>query len=398
MNMPKGTSNSKLHILLLGTQMAVGGAQRVLLDQADWFHSHGHTVAAAFLYDRDGLHAEWQNGRAYPLYNLEANKPGAGILRQAFSLWHGLVSLWQLLRRERFDVIETFTFDSNIPGMLLSWLAGVPLRIATHHGKVRNVTKWQELLHLVIAKNTASIIVAVSAEVRDDLVARGIDPAKIVVIPNGIGPYRLNAVDMEAVRHEFKPDRGKTILVSVGRLVYQKAHSVLINAMQLVLGSGFKGVLYIAGEGPLRKDLEEQICDLGLLDQVRLLGNRNDIPALLSIADIFVLPSRWEGLPMALLEGMGAGLPVVATNVEGVVEVVQNHVQGVLVPPEDAKTLAEALSRLMSNAKLRKTMGIQARKRVQKFYTTDIMCENYLKIMINGLALQNGNEALGTYQ
>jgi glycosyltransferase involved in cell wall biosynthesis len=391
--MPQERSNCSFSILFLGTQMAIGGAQRVLLDQADWFHAHGYRVVVAFLYDRDNLYERWKASSAYPVYDLEAYKPGSGLPRQTLDLLGAMIRLWRLLLRERFDVIETFTFDSNIPGMILSWLAGVPLRIATHHGKVGNVSRLQEKLHLIIAKMTASVIVAVSSQVCKDLVAAGLDARKIVVIPNGVNSSAPSEPTRAKVQDEFEADRGKVVLLSIGRLVYQKAHSVLIDAMQIVRAKATNVVLYIAGEGQLREPLEAQILEAGLGEYAHLLGNRIDIPELFTLTDIFVLPSRWEGLPMALLEAMDAGLPVVATKVEGVDEVVENDIQGLLVPPEDAPALAQAILQLVKDRALRKKMGALARKRVQAHYTTDVMCQQYLQIMTDGLGLRGGEVA-----
>jgi glycosyltransferase involved in cell wall biosynthesis len=372
--------------------MAVGGAQRVLLDQADWFHAHGHRVVAAFFYDRDGLQQEWQSRCSYPLYNLEAFKPGVGNLRQMVHFLQSLRRLWRLLRTEHFDIIETFTLHSNMPGMILSWLADIPVRMATHHGKVGNVSRWQERLHLLIIGRIASVIIAVSTEVRDHVALSGIDPRKIIVIPNGIKPSTPNLKEQAELRREFGLYKDQIVLISVGRLVYQKAHSVLINAVQEILVQRPEVMLYIAGEGPLRRELEQQIGAFGLSDQICLLGNRNDVPGLLSIADIFVLPSRWEGLPMALLEAMGIGLPIVATQVEGVNGVLQQNIQGFLVPSEDDRALAEALLKLIKNPQLRIKMGLKSRKRVGEAYTTDIMCEKYLTVMMDYLRLKSPRE------
>jgi glycosyltransferase involved in cell wall biosynthesis len=113
------------------------------------------------------------------------------------------------------------------------------------------------------------------------------------------------------------------------------------------------------------------------------MGNRLDIDRFLKSADIFVLPSRWEGLPVALLEAMDSELPVVATQVEGVEEVVQQKVQGLLVPPEDARALSESLAVLIGDPELRRTMGRAGRQRVREAYTLDIMCTKYLALMQN---------------
>jgi glycosyltransferase involved in cell wall biosynthesis len=169
----------------------------------------------------------------------------------------------------------------------------------------------------------------------------------------------------------------------VGRLVYQKGHEYLVQAMQTLARQFPTLQAVICGEGPLRGQLEAQVGRLGLEKSVHLLGNRLDIGRCLSAADIFVLPSRWEGLPVALLEAMDAGLPVVATRVEGVEEVVEDGEQGVLVPPEDARVLADSIGQLVLEPDRRARMGAAARARIRATYTTDIMCEKYLSLIQN---------------
>src|SRR4030095_421834 len=134
-------------ILLIGTQMAIGGAQRGLFDQAHWFKSHGCKVVVAFFYDKEGFHEKWKQAVDFPVYNLQAYERGAGFLRQGLFLMRGPWRLWGLLKRERFDVVETFTHDSNLLGLPLAWLARVPVRIATHRGKIEAFPRWRQSLH-----------------------------------------------------------------------------------------------------------------------------------------------------------------------------------------------------------------------------------------------------------
>ncbi len=363
--------------------MATGGAQRVLLDQARWFQARGHRVIAAFLYDKEGLREQWKAEIDAPLVDLNLRRPGGGMVGRVYGFLGGLLRLWSLLKQERFEVIETFTYDSNLLVLPLAWMAGVPVRIATHHGKVEDVPQWRERAHVLIVRNFASAMVAVSDDVCEQLVSIGMDRHRVFVIPNGISLTQPNLGEKSAIRRKLGAPEVGIVLISVGRLVYQKAHRFLIDALQYPGVKEKPIALYIAGEGSLRAELETQIRALNMSQEVHLLGNRSDVPMLLALSDIFVLSSRWEGLPMALLEAMGAGLPVVATRVEGVQDVVQDGVQGLLVPPEDAKALAEALIQLIDDPPLRNRMGVEARRRIESHYTTDIMCEKYLDVMLN---------------
>jgi glycosyltransferase involved in cell wall biosynthesis len=229
----------------------------------------------------------------------------------------------------------------------------------------------------------ASKLVNVSRKVLEQAASAGIRREHMTVIPNGIPPGKSGNLDRASARAELGIAPDDVMILSVGRLVYQKGHEYLVQALYRLLPDFPRARAVICGEGPLRRQLESQIERLGLARSVQLAGNRLDIDRFLRAADIFVLPSRWEGLPVALLEAMDAGLPVVATGVEGVEEVVQEQSQGLLVPPEDARGLVDALRAVLANPDLRKKVGAAGRDRVREGYTTDIMCEKYLALMQN---------------
>jgi glycosyltransferase involved in cell wall biosynthesis len=370
-------------ILLLGTQIATGGAQKVLLDQAHWFHARGIKVTTAFFYDRDGLHKKWQDVSPFPVVNLSTFQKRQGMLRSSLSIMQGLWRLWKLLRREKFDVIETFTHDSNMLALPLAWMMHVPVRIATHHGIIAGIPRWREKLHAwMINNNIATCIVAVSAMTRQKLLGEGIQPGRVVVIQNGITPVSLAGVDRLQVRKEVGIGEDDPFLLAVGRLVYSKAHRVLIAAMPGVLKKFPNAKVGICGEGVMRTELEAQIRSLGLSDSVKLLGQSDNVTKFLASADVFMMPSLWEGLPIALLEAMSAGLPAIATRVEGVEEVIVEGEHGLLVPIENIEALANAILQLLADPQLGRSMGAAARKKVLESYTADRMCEQYLALML----------------
>lgn len=367
--------------------MALGGAQRLLLDQATWFHSRGHRVLAAFIYDKEGLQQSWSKQLGFQLLTLSSVGPSAGALGKTVGLIGGLVRLWSLLRRERPDVMVTFTYDSNILALPVAWLTGTPARIATHHGIIEGFPRLAERFHAALVNaGVASVLVNVSRKVLEQAALAGIRRERMTVIPNGIPPGEPADSDRFDVRRELGIGTGQLLLLSVGRLVYQKGHEYLIQAVRAIVDQFPIVQVAICGEGPLHEQLQSQIERLSLGDHIHLLGNRMDVGRLLAGADGFVLPSRWEGLPVALLEAMERGLPVIATRVEGVEEVIQGRHQGLLVPPEDARALAAALKEMLSSEKLRREMGEGARARVREAYTVDIMCEKYLSLMQRLLA------------
>lgn len=355
----------------------------MLLDQAGWFHVRGHKVTAAFFYDRDDLYEKWQGIFPFPIVNLSSFHKGQGVIKNGLSILRGLWSLWKLLRSEKFDVIETFTHDSNMLALPIAWAAHIPTRIATHHGIVEGIRPWREKLHAwMINHNLAQCIVAVSAMTRQKLLEEGIQANRIIVIPNGITPIKIENVDRTEVRKEAGIEADDIFLLAVGRLVHSKAHELLIAAMPAVLKKIPNVKVGICGDGVLRSKLEEQIHSLGLSDSVKLLGQSDYVTKFLASADVFVMPSLWEGLPIALLEAMSAGLPVIATKVEGIEEVVMEGEHGILVPVGDVKALTEAILHLLIDPQLRRKMSDACKAKVLASYTTDRMCEQYLDLML----------------
>lgn len=364
--------------------MAVGGAQKVLLDQAKWFHDRGHQVVAAFFYDRDGLYDKWKNTFPFPLHDLKAFAQDLNFHQKMGRLLAGLWRLWKLLRRQKFDAIITFTHDSNMLGAPLAWMAGVPIRVGTHLGEIRGMSRWRKRIHTIFVNlGVIQILIAASTKTRQNAIKEGVRPDRVEVVFNGIPPFEPNWTSRNKIRQELGLYEDDLFLLSVGRLVFEKGHEFLIEAMASVVRSGQNVIAGICGAGPLRDQLEKQIRRHALEKYVKLLGQWEDVSELLSAADIFVLPSRWEGLPMALLEAMMAGLPVIATRVEGVEEVVEDGVHGILVPLEDPAALAKAILQLSGDQEARARMGLAASLRIAREYTTDRMCENYLKIILS---------------
>jgi len=370
-------------ILLIGTQMAIGGAQRGLLDQARWFKSHGCKVAVAFFYDKEGLHEKWKQAVDFPIHNLQAYEPEAGFIRQGLKLIKGLWQLWILLVGERFDVVETFTHDSNLLGLPVAWLARVPVRIATHRGKIEAFPRWRQSLHgLLINIGIARTLVAVSEQTRGQALDEGVRADRITVIPNGVTPLDTLSVNRAEARQNLGLGESDIFLLSIGRLTYQKGHEYFVQAMSKVVGRFPNAKAGICGEGPLRAQLESQISSLGLSDYVRLLGAWEDVSPVLASADIFVLPSRWEGLSRALMEAMAAGVPVIATHVDGIKDLITDGVNGLLVPSEDSERLENSILQLLDDPEMMKRIGSAGWAHVLQTHSTDDMCKKYYDLML----------------
>lgn len=370
--------------------MSFGGAQKLLLEHAQWLAQHGYRVQAAFFYDSANFQEQWRKTYDFPIHTLSRYNKQANWLLRSAQLLSGTRNLWRILRAQRFDAIVTFTHDSNLLGAPLAWLTGVPVRLGTHLGEIRGMPRWREALHtLFVNTGMISALAASSSRTRQNAISVGVQPQRIHVIYNSISPFEVNRARRGAVRAQIGIRDDEALALAVGRLTPEKGHELFVDAMSIVAQSNQRVVAAICGGGILQEALERQIVRLNLQTRVKLLGQWEDVYELLAAADIFALPSRWEGLPIALLEGMMAGLPVVATRVEGVEEVVEEGAQGFLVPTQDAAAFAEALLALANDPQKRAAMGKSARARAVNFYTTERMSREYLALIQR---LTKGNE------
>jgi glycosyltransferase involved in cell wall biosynthesis len=287
----------------------------------------------------------------------------------------------RFLRGNRYDLLHTHLTYSNILGGLAGRLTGLPVVATLHNtrtGKRRGDAARQWLEAYVLrrwARRRLAVGYAV-AEAHRQILGR----ASLEVIPNAVGvPARISAEERRAVRQELTGDPGRPILISLGRLTQQKAYGDLISAFSRVSEKHPSAALLIAGEGLLRPDLEAQIAALGLDSQVHLLGLRDDVPRLLAASDIFVSSSHWEGLPVAVLEAMAAGLAVVATAVGDVPRVVTPET-GIIVPPKQPDRLTEAMVELLDDSARQRSLGHSARDHVRLNYSIGAWTDRLLAI------------------
>jgi glycosyltransferase involved in cell wall biosynthesis len=271
----------------------------------------------------------------------------------------GFVELVRLCRRVRPALVHANSSKAGILGRLAAVAAGVPARLFTvhgwafkaHTGAARRAYLWADR---AMATITTTTICVAESERAAGLRARTCRPGRTVVIHNG--------VERSPRSRAYAPVRPVTV-ISVGRLRAPKDFLTLVRAAARLEAGSFR--VRIAGDGPDRRRLVEEVERLGLADAVELLGTQPDVDALLAEADVFVLSSASEGLPMSVLEAMAAGLPVVASAVGGVPELVQEGDTGLLVPPGDPAALAAALARLVEEPELRERLGAAGRRRAE---------------------------------
>ena len=209
---------------------------------------------------------------------------------------------------------------------------------------------------------------------------RKIDPEKFITIPYGVDLKKFADIKSSIKKTEIGLDNGDKVLGVVARFTKQKGHIYLIEAASQIVNKFPNTKFLFVGDGPLRKDLETKINELGLNSKFILLGFRNDVRELLQVFDIFVLPSLWEGLPNVLLEAMACGKPIVATAVDGTPEAVVDGNNGLIVPPKNPDKLADALMHLLQNEQEARKMGKRGRKRVENFYSIEKQMNNFQEL------------------
>ncbi len=281
--------------------------------------------------------------------------------------WRPLVSM---LRRERVEVLHSHKFGSNVWCALLGRLARVPVIVAHEHTWSYEGQPVRKLLdrHL-IARGTDAFI-AVSREDRRRMIEiEKIDPADIRFVPNGI--EALPPGDGARVRAELGIDPDATVVGAVAVLRPQKALDVLIRAVAQLAPHHPQLRVVVAGEGRPAA-LNALAEELGVAEQVMLIGNRTDVPDVLRAFDIAVSSSRFEGSPLAVMEYMDAALPVVATRVGGVPDLIEHGLNGLLVEPGDPHVLAEAIDTLLRNPEQARAMGERGQERRRSEFDLDV--------------------------
>lgn len=275
------------------------------------------------------------------------------------------------LRRRNIDVLHAHKFGSNVWGTLVGRLAQVPVVIAHEHTWSYAGRPLRRLLdrHL-IARGTDAFLAVSAEDIRRMIEIEGISARDVLLVPNGIPPLPPSRCD---IRQTLGIPADAPVIGTVTRLFRQKAPEVLVlTAARLAAEFPALQVL-IVGAGPEERRVRELIEAHGLTDKVRLLGLRNDVPDVLAALDVAVSTSDWEGSPLSVIEYMAAGVPVVATAVGGVPDLITDGTQGLLVQRGDWAGLAGAVGRLLRNPEEAHAMGRRGRERQRREFDLDRM-------------------------
>lgn len=276
----------------------------------------------------------------------------------------GLLELRRLIRRLRPDIVHAHSSKAGILARAAAALCRVRVVVFTAHGWAFKAepglkSRLYLLADRVVRRVTTEVICVSETERREGLAARTCVEDRTVVIRNGVEPESF------PVRVHAAVERPR--LVSLGRFKAPKDFGTLLEALAQLRDVPFEAVL--VGDGPQRRALERAAQELGLSDVVEFAGERDDVPSLLAGADCFVLSSTSEGMPISVLEAMAAGLPVVASDVGGVHELVREGETGFLVPAQDAAALARAIRPVLADHHERARLGANGRSDVEATFT-----------------------------
>jgi glycosyltransferase involved in cell wall biosynthesis len=290
-----------------------------------------------------------------------------------------IVKIIRVCLKENIQVIIANAGREYWPAALAAKIAKTKVVFVRHQmDRLKKTTCW-------LVNNHVDRVVAVSGAVKDALIESGISYKKIDIIYNSIALERFSPdkVDRDAVRREFGIESDTIVIGTAGKLHQGKGVFDLLYAAHLLMEKYPNVRLIFVGEGPERTRLEQEAQRLSMHDKVIFAGMRKDIERLYAAIDIFVLPSTWEAFGMVLIEAMAMGKPVIATPVGGIPEIIDDDVNGMLVPPHNPDAIAHAIARYIKDDDFSKKVSLEGRKLVEKKFSDKAMGDSFENVLRN---------------
>lgn len=357
----------KRNILYLTPVFEQGGTESYIIELSKYVKSQGYNVIVV-------------SGGGMREKELEENKIEHVVVsklknKDVMSLLISISSLNRIVKKYNIDIIHTSSLVTMIVAKVVSIISGKNIKTVytMHGGPNRNI----EQTSTYFLKYFTDEIIVLSKQAGEIAIKNGVKREKLNLIYNGI-------TEKKALSKVEK--KGKKVIITCGRLCEQKAQKFLIDAIYKMENDDYE--VWIIGDGELKDDLELQIRTLNLSDKVKLLGFKFNIINYLASADIFILPSKWEQFPIAILEAMMMKLPIIATKVNGIPEEIGDS--GILIDPENSEEIAEKLAYLLNNKEKRMVLGEKAYQRYRTLFTNEIMGKRTIKVYSKML-----NEAKG---
>jgi glycosyltransferase involved in cell wall biosynthesis len=387
-----------LHIL---TNLNLGGAQISVVNICVGLRQRGFDVRLVYSSrgGRQGLETltlqQTLLKQNVPVYDAHHMRRGANPL-------HDLLALWQLrkiIKRERPDIVHTHMSKAGVVGRMAAALARSPYIVHTAHGwsfyqKTSPILRRTFIALERISARYTDIMLAVSPQqILDGLRARIGEPSGYIVCRPGVDLKKFRGVGdaPDKLRTELSLPPGSPVVGTVMSLTEQKSPLDFVAVAARVLKIRPDVHFLVVGDGPLRATMHEALAQRGIVDQFHITGLRTDVPRLLKLMDIFLLTSRWEGIPRVVLEAMMAGVPVVSTSVGGVPEVVEHGQSGLLAPSGDTESLADNVLALINEPDTARRMAERAAQRIT--YEFDLACVVSRHAQIYEELLRGGGDA-----
>ena len=416
-------SNPRIYIAIPTFHPLVGGAETQTLAQARNLCEKGYAATViTFRHNKMWLPGEVIQG--VPVIRVAGALLGGReklprLIQRLLYLLALLIMGWTLWRkRQCYDVLHVCQLNLlTLPVAIVCWLTGKPMlivivsaagsglgEVTKSHGKASLIAgpldataSWLQvgqqalvggdlealesfgrpvvrLVRFLLHKSYTPIVI-LSSRMRGYLAAHDFDLPDVQLIPNGVDITRFNPVHADT-----SIDGREQVVVCVSKLRYEKGIDVLLQAWRLVYQQAPQARLIIVGSGYLQTQLECMAKELGIANSIEFTGLQCDIPAQLHRGSLAVLPSRWEGMPNALLEAMACGLPCVATQVSGSEDIIQHGVNGLLVESEDYQGMAQALLTLLRDPVLTRKYGLAARETIERHYSFEQVMDKYIEL------------------
>jgi glycosyltransferase involved in cell wall biosynthesis len=347
-----------------------GGAERMMLQLGDELGRRGHEVIPVAPADKNQWLLDQFRARGFEPETFVAGN-GADF--------HCLREMMRILERRRVDVVHTHEFLTSVYIGAAARVLSKPHVITMHGGRYYAGRRRRRLALRWSARRSRALVgvsTTTAAELAEHL---WLPPQRVHVVHNGVRP-EVGA--RMPVRRELGIADDERLVVAIGNLYPVKAHAVLLRALAQLNGdpATHRWRVAIAGRGEQEASLRRLAADAGIADRVHLLGYRADVANVLAAGDVYAMPSLSEGLPLALIEAMFAGKPVVASDVGGIPEVVTNEREGLLVPAGNPAALAAALTRLFLDDGLAERLRTAARRRAEEAFGVERMVDEYEKL------------------
>jgi glycosyltransferase involved in cell wall biosynthesis len=370
----QGSSDMTLRIAHIISGLGVGGAERNLVNLVNAMSSE--YCALIFLGPRTA------GASFHDELDPEIDQIFCRVRRLSFPI--GLLRLAVLLRQKNINVVHTHMYYSNLYGAIAAKLAGVPVIITSEHGE----NPWKKSFHRWLEKNLISAIADIRFCVSEKIleIRRDIDKVpteKLRLTANGTVLPKLP---------NYREVNNPPVIGAVGRFITAKNYPLLLDAIAVLRDRGYDFKLQLVGDGPERNTLLLAIDKLELTDIVELPGMVSDVDHWYRNFDVYVSSSTREGQPVAMLEAMAWGLPVVVTDVGAVSATVRNGESGLIVPPENSDALADALARILDDGILRSALGRAARDRIAAEYSVDAVVESQKRVYCDILSRKQSSE------